>query len=224
MKSWLRNSIVASATASSLVLLYFIASTTGTKVADVTVAKVPSISTLQSKEKTKSADQPLTSYSPRLDNTNAFAFIDLLAVGKQAPVFSAKSSSGKTIKLADYQNKKNVVLIFYQGSFCSLCEAQLSGIQKELSAFEAKETEVIAISADDMNHAKKRQGESGLSFPVLPDAEKKIIQRYGVANISKNNMAWPSVYIINKSGRVSFRYASKSGKRLQAEEILAKIN
>jgi len=40
-----------------------------------------------------------------------------LKVGDQAPAFSVTSSTGKTVALADYLGKSNVVLFFYIGAF-----------------------------------------------------------------------------------------------------------
>ena len=40
-----------------------------------------------------------------------------LKVGDQAPAFSVASSTGKTVALADYLGKSNVVLFFYIGAF-----------------------------------------------------------------------------------------------------------
>lgn len=40
-----------------------------------------------------------------------------LKVGDKAPAFSVISSTGKSVALADYLGKKNVVLFFYIGAF-----------------------------------------------------------------------------------------------------------
>ena len=40
-----------------------------------------------------------------------------LKVGDKAPAFSVISSTGKSVALADYLGKKNVVLFFYVGAF-----------------------------------------------------------------------------------------------------------
>jgi hypothetical protein len=43
-----------------------------------------------------------------------------LEVGDQAPNFVLPSTTGKSIELADYQGKKDVVLFFYIGAFTKL--------------------------------------------------------------------------------------------------------
>jgi mycoredoxin-dependent peroxiredoxin len=167
--------------------------------------------------------QKVSNLSPNLLATDAHEFLDLLPVGKTAPEFLAQTAEGKPIRLSQYRNQKNVVLVFYQGSFCSVCSAQLSNIQQHLSDFRSKNTEVIAVSADDGEHAKTSVGENGLTFPVIPDEKKTLIKQYGVGNISKQGIAWPSLYIIDKQGKVAFSYADASGRRLHSPEILPKI-
>lgn len=40
-----------------------------------------------------------------------------LQVGEKAPMFELPSTTGKTVKLADYLGKQPVVLFFYIGAF-----------------------------------------------------------------------------------------------------------
>ncbi len=41
----------------------------------------------------------------------------IIEAGAQAPDFSLESQDGDTIKLSDYQGKKNVLLVFYPLDF-----------------------------------------------------------------------------------------------------------
>lgn len=169
---------------------------------------------------THMASKPVESLSPVLTQADAFEFLDLIPVGKKAPAFTAQTAEGKTIRLADYKGKKNLVLVFYQGSFCSVCGHQLTNIQENLSYYRVQDAEVIAISADDRAHALSSVGEHGLTFPVVPDADKKLIKLFGVSNISKKGIAWPSLYVLDKQGTVRLAFANAEGKRLHSDEIL----
>jgi len=160
------------------------------------------------------------SLSEDISHADAYAALRPIQLGKKAPDFMAKTTEGKAIRLSNFKGKKNLVLVFYQGSFCSVCGAQLSNIQNHLSAFRAQDTEIIAISADDREHALQSVGEHGLTFNVVPDADKQIISRFGVANISKKGIAWPSLFVVDKKGTVKLSYASEDGHRLHSNEIL----
>ncbi len=150
---------------------------------------------------------------------NPHIFLSPVPVGKKAPDFSVKDASGQTLTLSEFQDKKNVVLVFYQGDFCRVCGAQLDNLQSHLKDFEGHDTAIIAISSDDMPHAQKTFGEHGLSFSVVPDQHLKIINQFGVPNI-KRNIAWPSVFVIDKQGIVQLSHADPDFKRLYSEDIL----
>ncbi len=162
--------------------------------------------------------------SPDLSKVDAYEFLDPVPTGKPAPNFTAQTAQGKTIHLSDFKGKKNVVLVFYSGSFCSVCGAQLTNLQNHLTDYKTQDAEIIAISADDKAHAMESVGEHGLSFNVVPDADKKLIKQFGVSNISKGGMAWPSLFIVDKKGIVQLSYASKEGHRLHSNEILPKLS
>jgi peroxiredoxin len=166
------------------------------------------------------AEKPLESLSPVLTQTDAYEFLDPIPVGKKAPDFTAKTADGKVIHLSDFKNKKNLVLVFYQGSFCSVCGHQLANIQENKSHFNAQDAVIIAVSADDQTHALNSLGEHGLTFNVVPDPDKKLIKSFGVSNISKNNIAWPSLFVVDKQGIVRLSFANREGQRLHSQEIL----
>lgn len=164
--------------------------------------------------------KPMESLSPDLTHTDAFEFLDPIPVGAKAPDVNTKTATGKSIRLSEFKGKKNLVLVFYQGSFCSVCGHQLSNIQENLSYFKQQDAEIIAISADDKIHAMQSVGEHGLTFNVVPDPDKKIIKQFGVANISKKGIAWPSLFVIDKKGVVQLSFASREGHRMHSNEIL----
>lgn len=155
---------------------------------------------------------------------NPASFLDPIPEGRKAPSFSVTTVDGKTISLQGYQGKKNLVLVFYQGSFCSVCGAQLSNLQKHLADFKAQDAEILAISADDKKGAMRSVGEHGLSFNVIPDPDKTLIKKFGVANVTKGGIAWPSLYIIDKQGVVRMSHADPKGHRLHSNEILPELS
>lgn len=166
------------------------------------------------------AEKPPESLSPNLNQVDAYEFLDPVPVGKKAPNFTAKTAEGKTIHLADFKGKKNLVMIFYQGSFCPVCGQQLTNVQENLSLFKAQDAEVIAVSADDAIHAKTSVGEHGLTFNVVPDEKKEIIKLFGVGNIRKHGIAWPALFVVDKKGVVQLSFANREGHRLHSNEIL----
>lgn len=162
--------------------------------------------------------------SPRplsaLGKPDPYIALTPIAVGKPAPDFKVKTADESLIQLSQFKGKKNVVLIFYQGNFCTVCGHQLANLQKHYQDFKDQQAELIAISADDLAHAQMTLGAKGLSFYLVPDSDKTIIKKFGVANVSKNGIAWPSLFVVDKAGVVRFSYADANGKRLHSNEIL----
>lgn len=157
--------------------------------------------------------------SPDLSKIDPFAQLHPPVLNSFAPDFTVQTAAGKTLKLSSYQGKQNVALVFYQGHFCPVCGKQLEDFQANLEGLHGLDTELVAVSADTMNLAKQTQGERGLSFPIIADPKHTIIEKYGVANRVKQGIAWPSVVVINKQGRVAFVYAAKDGNRLHFEHL-----
>lgn len=167
---------------------------------------------------------PSTLTSPDLTRIHPVDYLDLIPEGKPAPTFKAQDSQGHTVELGQFKGKKNTVLIFYQGSFCGVCAKQLENLQTHYKEFKDRNTEIIAISADDMTHAKMTKGELGLSFPVIPDPGTKLIKTFGVENISKQGIAYPSAYLIDKSGTVVLSFADRNATRLDSSALLTEID
>lgn len=165
------------------------------------------------------------SYSPVAGTEESgFERLTLLHKGYLAPNFKTTDATGTPVSLEQYTGKHGLVVVFYQGEFCSVCAAQLAGIQAKLSEFKAKGVHVIAVSADEKAGALKRKGESGLTFPVVPDPQHKLISAFGVTNHTRGNIAYPTVYFIDKKGRVADTFADAQMQRLQAPNILKRID
>lgn len=158
--------------------------------------------------------------SPDLRSVDPRQFLDPIPVGQKAPNFTATDARGRSVKLSDYHGKKNLVLIFYSGSFCSICGRQLANLQSHLTDFNKQDAEVLAISADDQTNARKVVGEYGLSFPVISDADKSLIKKFGVGNVSQEGIAWPASFVIDKQGIVRMSVADPQGKRLHSSDLL----
>jgi peroxiredoxin Q/BCP len=150
--------------------------------------------------------------------------LSLINRGNLVPDFKTIDAKGKMVALSSLIGQHGLVIVFYQGVFCSVCANQLAGIQASLSAFKARKVHVIAVSADDKPDALKRMGESGLTFPVIPDPQRKLINAFGVTNHARGNIAYPTVYFIDKQGKVADTFADPQMARLQAAEIIKKID
>ena len=102
-----------------------------------------------------------------------------LKIGDHAPQFEAKDNAGKTIKLADYADKK-LVLFFYPKASTPGCTKEACDLRDNYQTFLTKGYDILGVSADA---AKKQQNwidKHELPFPLLADEDKAVIAAFGV--------------------------------------------
>lgn len=124
----------------------------------------------------------------------------MVAVGEPAPEFAVTDSQGKNVRLADFRGKQRVVLYFFPKCFTPGCDIEAGKFRDEFPKFVQRTTQILGVSADDAATAEKFRQHFQLPFPVLPDAEKKIIQAYGVGGSAGN--ARRVTFLIGTSGKV----------------------
>ncbi|MDE1836291.1 MAG: peroxiredoxin [Euryarchaeota archaeon] len=103
--------------------------------------------------------------------------------GENAPEFSAKDSDGRDFRLTDFRGKQRVVLYFFPACFTPGCDIEAGKFRDEFPRFQGKDVQVIGVSNDAPDVAKRFREHFRLPFPVLPDPEGKVIGLYGVAGM-----------------------------------------
>ena len=98
---------------------------------------------------------------------------------KKAPQFILNDQNGKPHKLSDYLGKK-VLLYFYPKDMTSGCTLEAQGFRDLLPKFTALDVAILGISIDDEKTHKKFCDKEELTFPLLADVDKKVVQAYGV--------------------------------------------
>lgn len=169
-----------------------------------------------------------------------------LSLNDIAPAFSAKDQSGKLVSLKALLKKGPVVLMFYRGEWCPFCNKQLSEMQDSLLLMKSKGAMVVAVTPEKPENILKTIEKTKATFPVLFDDGLKIMKNYKVAfavdsitvrkykgfgvdfaQVNGNNGAnlpVPAVYIINRDGRITYRYFDENyRKRPSVEELARKL-
>jgi peroxiredoxin len=158
-----------------------------------------------------------------------------LFIDSKAPDFKGKDQAGKEFRLKDQLKKGRVVLVFYRGYWCPFCNKELSRLQDSLQLILDKGAFVVAVSPEIQGNITKTVEQTKASFPVIHDEGLKIMKAYDVAfevpentvtryrnaniDIEKNNgpngkwLPVPAVYIIDKDGRIIYRYFETDYKK-----------
>ena len=103
----------------------------------------------------------------------------MLSEGSKAPDFKVRNDKDEEISLSELRGK-NVVLYFYPKDDTSGCTKEACSF-RDLSADFAKVNAVIlGVSPDSVKSHQKFRDKYDLSFPLLSDEEKKVVEMYGV--------------------------------------------
>ncbi len=102
-----------------------------------------------------------------------------LKEGDVAPDFSAATSGGGTVSLADFKGK-NVILYFYPRDDTPGCTKEACGFRDGFSEFQKRGAVVLGVSTDSAAAHDKFVEKFKLPFPLLADEDKKIVNAYGV--------------------------------------------
>jgi peroxiredoxin Q/BCP len=96
-----------------------------------------------------------------------------------APEFTLPTNTGDgDIALSDYRGKW-VVLYFYPQDFTPGCTLEAKRFQQDFTKYEAINTQIIGVSADDLNSHQEFCDSEGLKFPLLADTDGKVSKAYG---------------------------------------------
>ena len=108
-----------------------------------------------------------------------------LSPGQPAPDFTAQDQDGNTIALKDLRGQK-VALYFYPKDDTPGCTAQACNLRDHEEELTAHNIKVIGVSTDGAAAHQKFALKYDLPFPLLVDADKTIVQAYGVWQEKKN--------------------------------------
>ncbi len=174
----------------------------------------------------------------KLDETNG------LSVGENAPLFSALNADSLSISLKNELKKGPVVLIFYRGFWCPVCNRHLGTLQDSLSLISEAGATVLAVSPEKPEYLEKMARQTGAGFNLLYDEGYRIAKAYDVnfkpkastllvynvglgAHLKKTHsdasqqLPIPATFIINRKGVVIWRQFDRDyHKRSTVKEIL----
>lgn len=100
-------------------------------------------------------------------------------LGDLAPHFKCSDMIGNIIDTSNFIGKKNLLLTFFPKCFTGGCSGQLSSLQEKRLSISNEGTEIVAISTDGPKDQVAFATKLGLSFPLVPDVDRKISMLFG---------------------------------------------
>lgn len=102
-----------------------------------------------------------------------------LKAGDQAPDFELPDQNGMMHRLSGYRGKR-VLLYFYPQDDTPGCTTEACTIRDAFLQFSTLNAEVLGVSVDSVESHKKFAEKYKLTFMLLSDEDKKVVQLYGV--------------------------------------------
>jgi peroxiredoxin Q/BCP len=101
-----------------------------------------------------------------------------LKEGDDAPAFTAFTSGGGRVSLADFKGR-NVILYFYPRDDTPGCTKEACAFRDHFAEFKKKGAVVLGVSTDPVKSHDKFVEKFKLPFTLLADEDKAIVQAYG---------------------------------------------
>ena len=150
-----------------------------------------------------------------------------LEEGKAAPAFTLPDAEGKSVSLADFRGK-NVVLYFYPKDDTPGCTKEACGFRDAWKTIQKANTVVLGVSADAAASHQKFRDKYKLPFPLLTDADRKVMTAYGAYGDKmmygkKTTGVIRSTVLIGPDGKVRRHWARVSDAAKHPDQVLAAL-
>lgn len=175
----------------------------------------------------------LTLVLSSLANQFAFSADTLPKVGETAKDFELLSVDGNQVKLTTVLEKGPVVLVVlrgFPGYQCPVCSKQVGQLLNEAEKFKSAGATVLLVypgpSGKLMERAKEFIKDKTIPdhFSLLVDPDYVLTHAYHLRWNSSGETAFPSTFVIQKNGKISFAKISQShGGRTEPGEILKEL-
>jgi peroxiredoxin len=170
-----------------------------------------------------------------------------LEIGVKAPVIEGYSLEGKKIVSTEVLKEKNIVLIFYRGKWCPVCNRYLSNLNDSLKYIIENNAEILVVGPETFENAKKTAEKTDANYTLIPDTSFKILTDYDVmfsvtkkyqgkiktflmadiANINNQEEAMlpvPATYIIGQDGVIKWMHFNYNyGIRATVKNIIENL-
>jgi peroxiredoxin len=170
-----------------------------------------------------------------------------LAIGDTVHQFTAKDVNDSLYSLQEALKKGPVVVVFYRGHWCPICNKHLKELQDSFQGIYAKGASIVAISPEKVEFLKQTQEKTHVSFTLISDTAYLISSQFDVAFKPKNaeillyntmlganlkqahsddsqTLPIPATFILNKEGIVVWRHVDPNyKKRSSAQDIVSNI-
>jgi thioredoxin-dependent peroxiredoxin len=145
---------------------------------------------------------------------------DVPQAGQQAPDVSLPSQDGSQVSLHDFRGKW-VVLYFYPKDNTPGCTIEAHNFQRDLAKYEQANAVIVGVSVDSPDSHKDFCAKQGLTFKLLADTDKKVVEEYGSLRPNAP-VAARNTFLVDSHGKIAKVWTGVNPAN-HSEEVLAAI-
>ncbi len=140
-----------------------------------------------------------------------------------APDFRLPEAGGGELSLSSLRGKP-LILVFYRSYHSPSSRERLDAFQKKYKEIKELGGEVVFISVENMELVRAMKRDRGLDAPVLSDENYVASKGYGVFNLLGDELAAPSVFIIDRKGYITWKHVGTSAAdRPRMSQVMSKF-
>lgn len=115
-------------------------------------------------------------------------------VGDTAPNFVLTDLEGNEVELEDFRGKG--VFLNFWGTYCPPCEKEMPAMQRQYAKYKDEGVVILAVNIAETEFTVKNFADRlGLTFPIVLDKQREVVDAYGVGSL-------PATYLISPEGKV----------------------
>ncbi|WP_106914663.1 peroxiredoxin-like family protein [Chryseobacterium aurantiacum] len=169
-----------------------------------------------------------------------------IQIGEEIPEFSLLNPRGEIINSMEISKNRKMILAFYRGSWCPYCNLELKFLQDNLSRIKDKNTVLIAISPQNIDHSFNMTEKNSLEFEVLTDTDNHFAEKLGIvfqlqdfvlpyyqslgidlSDYNKNTnhkLPVPAVFVVDENKVVTYKFLDVNYmNRVDVEELISAL-
>ena len=142
--------------------------------------------------------------------------------GQPAPTFTLPNQEGQPVSLDSYKGKW-VVLYFYPKDMTSGCTKEAHNFQNDLDKYKAANAVILGVSVDSVDSHKQFCTKDSLTFNLLSDEQKKVVEQYGsLGSFGPMKIAMRNTFLIDPNGKI-VKVWTKVDPSGHSDEVLAAL-
>lgn len=155
----------------------------------------------------------------------------MVSDGDTAPDFTAPVATGdvETVTLTEaLSDEAPIVLAFFPGAFTSVCSHEMQTFEERLDDIDAAGGTVYGVSIDTPFSLNEFRDQLSLSFDLISDTEKELIDAYDVetdfADVGIDRIAQRAVFVVDEEQTVTYAWiAENPGQEPDYDEVIAAV-